>query len=211
MKRLILALLFTTASTAAAQAAAPGTQQTAVQASSAATVMENKYFPEITDAVKNLSLLLRRGAEIKPEKLDALAAEMKKFNDKVKNALGTDILAQAAAEELTAENRARTAAAAAALHALRIKLQAHYAREGGVYPADLAALPGGPHTLHLPGHAQSDAVRIIDSKQYDKDIAAASGDSGGWLYFSNPGSANYGMLLLDCGHKDSEGTEFSKY
>ncbi|MDP2866407.1 MAG: hypothetical protein Q8O90_09205, partial [Elusimicrobiota bacterium] len=54
-------------------------------------------------------------------------------------------------------------------------------------------------------------VTIINSKKYDKDFSRAVDDTGGWLYFSNPESDNYGLLLLDCSHTEAGGSEFFKY
>lgn len=203
MKLLLLALLFT--------APAAYAQEVKVATQPAAPAQETRYAPEILETMKNLSILLERGAEVKPAKLDTLAAEMKKFNGRVKDTLGEEILAVAAAKEKELENRARTAAAKRTLQDLRVKLQAYYAGKGGVYPADLTALAGGIPELYLPGHQQTAAVKVMDSKQYDKDFSKAVEDSGGWLYFSAPGSANYGMLLLDCSHKDDGAVEFYKY
>lgn len=200
MKRLILALLCSALPAAAQDASTAAAPET-----------RNKYAPEIREAMRSLSILLERGAEVKPAKLDALSAELKKFDNKVKDALGREILEQAAAKEKEIEDRARAAAAKKTLQDLRLKLQADYAEKGGVYPADLSALAGGIPALLLPGHGQAAGVRVIDSKKYDWDLGKAVDDTGGWLYFSAAGSASYGMLLLDCGHKDADGTEFYKY
>jgi len=202
MKLLLFALLLATATAADAQEVQVATQPAAQQ---------TRYAPEILETIKNLSLLLERGAEVKPARLDALAAEMKKFNNRVKDALGEEILAAAAAKEKEIESRARAAAAKKALPDLRVRLQAYYAEKGGVYPADLTALAGDIPGLYLPGHAQTVGVRIIDSKKYDRDFSKAVDDSGGWLYFSSPGSAYYGMLLLNCSHKDDGAAEFYTY
>ncbi|HNW43736.1 MAG TPA: hypothetical protein PKI19_04475 [Elusimicrobiales bacterium] len=200
MKNLVLVLLLAVAA-ASAQEPAPA----------AAPAQPGKYDLEITETVRNLFLLLEHGTEVPPAKLDALAAEIKKFNGRVKDTLGDEILKAAAAKEKDRENRARTEAAKKTLQDLRVRLQIHYAAKGGAYPENLAALDGAIPVLSLPEHGQTADVKVIDSKKYDKDLSKAVSDSGGWLYFSAPGSANYGLLLLDCAHKDPDGTEFYKY
>ncbi len=203
MRSLLFALLLSVTA-AAAEDAAPAGQNAAPPAAAPAA---GRYAPEITEIMKDLSLLLERGAEVKPEKLDALAAELRSFDAKVKDALGAELLAQAAEKE----NRARAAAARKALQGLRVRLQAYYAEKGGAYPAGLAALGGEIPELELPGHLRTAGVTVIDSKEYDKEPGKAGADTGGWLYFSAPDSANYGLLLLDCAHKDADGAEFRKY
>jgi hypothetical protein len=207
MRNLALTLLLS-AVPAAAQGDAAA--EPAAQISTAAA-QQNKYSPEIQETARTLAILLEHGAGVKPEKMEALAAELKKFNNRVKDTLGPEILAAAAAKEKETEDRALAAAAKKELQNLRQRLQARYAEQGGVYPAEPASLEGGLPALHLPGHAPSAAARVIDSKKHDADAVKAVSDSGGWLYFSAPGSANYGMLLIDCSHKDAGGTEFYKY
>lgn len=197
MITLALALLLAAAPAAAQKDAAPA--------------QENVYSADILETMKNLAILLEHANDIKPEKLGALAAEMRKLDNKVKDTLGEEILAQAAAKEKELENRARADYATKALQDLRVRLQANYAEQGGVYPADLTALAPQASELYLPEHSRTAAVKIIASKQYDKDFTKAITDSGAWLYFSEPGSANYGMLLLDCSHKDFNGVEFYKH
>lgn len=174
-----------------------------------------KYSAEINKAARNLALLLERGGEIAPEKLDALAPELARFNGKLEETLGRDLLADAARREKELDDARRTEAAVKALQAFRSSLQVYYATNGGKYPADPAALapdsiPAIPE-LYLPEHGRTAKITIIDSKKYDDDFARAVTDSGGWLYFSRPDSMNYGLLILDCRHKASGGTEFFKY
>jgi hypothetical protein len=173
--------------------------------------LPQKYAVAVRAAIKPLALLLERGGEVPQQKLDALAPELDKLAAAVKDTLGPAILADAARKE----DLARAEAAKKALQDFRAALQVYYVQNGGKYPktpADLvpAALPAVPE-LELPGHARTAAVTVIDSKKYDKDIAGAVTDSGGWLYFSNPASANYGLLVLDCRHAEPDGGEFYRY
>ena len=165
--------------------------------------------------MKNLSALLERANEIPQARMDALAPELAAFDEKVKAALGAEILAGIAAKEKETEDRARSAAAKKMLQAFRAALQVYYGDKGGVYPKDPALLipavmPEAPE-ICLPEHGCTAKVKVIDSKKYDKDFSRAVTDSGGWLYFSNPGSDNYGLLALDCAHTEAGGTEFFKY
>lgn len=174
-----------------------------------------KYSSEIRLAVKNLALLLERGAEIPPARLDALAPELAGFNAKLAAALGRDLLADAARRERELEDAERAAAAKKALQDLRSALQVYYADNNGKYPADVSELapqwlPAVPE-LRLPGHEKTARVTVIDSRKYDKDFSAAVTDSGGWLYFSGRDSLNYGLLVIDCRHPDRDGAEFFKY
>jgi len=174
-----------------------------------------KYSPEIRKAARNLALLLERGGEIAPEKLDALAPELARFNKKLEETLGRDLLADAARREKELDDAGRTEAAIKALQDFRTSLQVYYAKTGGKYPADPAALapddlPTIPE-LHLPGHEMTAKITVIDSKEYDDDLAKAVTDSGGWLYFSGQDSMNYGLLIIDCRHQTPGGAEFHKY
>lgn len=175
----------------------------------------NKYAADIARTIRDLSALLEHGAEIPAARLDALAPELKKFDAKVKDALGEQIAGDMARREKELEDAARAAAAKKALQDLRAALQVYYGANGGKYPADLAALAPGRipaiPELWLPGHKKTSDVKIIDSKKYDKDLAGAVTDSGGWLYFSNPGSSSHGLLVINCSHKDQGGLEFFKY
>lgn len=175
----------------------------------------NRYAADIMRTMKDLSALLEHGAEIPAARMDALAPELEKFDDKVKDALGKEITGDMARREKEQEERERAAAAKRALQDLRAALQVYYGDNGGKYPADLAALAPGKipaiPELYLPGHKRTSAVKVIDSKNYDKDLAGAITDSGGWLYFSNPASASYGLLVLNCRHAEAGGQEFFKY
>lgn len=206
-----LALILTALSPAAAQETAVSTA--AVQASTAAAVipLPPERTPALRRLMKDLNLLLQRGGELPPARLNALDEETVKFGEKVREALGREMLEDAA----RSEEADRAAAAKKALAGLRRALQLYYAANGAKYPAspaDLvpAQLPEVPE-LDLPGHQASAAVAVIDSKKYDKDASEAVKDSGGWLYFSSPESSNYGLLLIDCGHRAPGGEEFYKY
>lgn len=187
----------------------------ATESQAAPAQQQNKYAPEILQAIKNLTVLAERSSEIPQAKLDALAPEIAVFNHKVKAALGSEILADIARKEKDQDDRIRSAKAKRTLQSFRAALQVYYGDKGGAYPKspelmvpkEIQAVP----EIRLPEHEPSSKIRIIDSKKYDKDYSKAVSDSGGWLYFSSRDSDNYGLLLLDCSHKEAGGAEFFRY
>jgi len=206
----LLSLAFSAATLPAYATAEPAAVSTAPAA--AVLPLPQKQAPALRLLLKDLNLLLERGGELPQDKLDALAAETERYGAKVREAMGPKMLEDAARRE----EAARSAGALKALAVFREALQAYYAANGGKYPASpadlvparLSALP----ELLPPGHdAPSSAATIIDSQKYDADVAAVVKDSGGWLYFASPASANYGLLLIDCTHRAAGGEEFYKY
>ena len=124
-------------------------------------------------------------------------------------------LAEVARRERELDEKARAASAARTLQAFRAALQVAYTEAGGKYPkspAELAprVIQAVPE-LHLPGHERTNKIKLVDSRKYDADISKAVSDSGGWLFFSNPESANYGLLVLDCSHPGEDGQKFYEY
>jgi len=175
----------------------------------------DKYAADVMRTMKDLSALLEHGAEIPAARMDALAPELKKFDAKVKDALGKEITEDMARREKEQDEKDRAAAAKRALQDLRSALQVYYGDNGGKYPADLSALTPGKipaiPELYLPGHKRTSDVKVVDSKNYDKALADAVSDTGGWLYFSNPASSSYGLLVINCRHAEAGGQEFFKY
>ncbi len=174
-----------------------------------------KYRPEIARLMKDLSLLLERGSELPPEKLEQLGPELTKFDLKVRGAIGDKILEENAAKEKEAEDRLLTDKALELLRSLRGALQTYYSAQGGKYPQDLAELATGyiaaVPEVAFPDHPATAAVKRIESRKYDKDYPGAVSDDGGWLYFPDRGSQNYGLLLLNCSHESPDGTRFYEY
>ncbi|MDD5210405.1 MAG: hypothetical protein PHV36_13515 [Elusimicrobiales bacterium] len=214
MKNLFFPVFFFLGATASAQyEVKPGTAAPETAAVQKPPV--SKYAPEILLAIKNLSALLERGAEIPQGRIDALAPELSPFNAKVRTALGKEILEDIARREKELDDRERSAAAKKTLQAFRAALQVYYGDKGAVYPKNPGLLVPDIITevpeLHLPGHERTARVTVIDSKKYDKDLGRAVEDTGGWLYFSDPGSDNYGLLVLDCSHLETGGSEFFRY
>lgn len=101
-------------------------------------------------------------------------------------------------------DRAAAAKAVRDLARLRRALQDFFAGTGGRWPSSLDELVPDYLTeipvLDLPGHAPSSEVRTISGTLHDEDAAAAVSDTGGWLYFSDPDSDNWGLALIDCSH-----------
>ena len=159
MKNLILGL-FLFCGTAGAQQPAPAAP---------APAHGGKYYEEIMQAVKYLAVLVDRNAEIPAERMDALAPEISSFTARVKAAIGEKILTEMARKEKEAEDKARSVDAEKTLQAFRAALQVYYTEEGGRYPKNPAVLV--PRLMavmpkvHLPEHAQTDKIAIIDSKK----------------------------------------------
>ena len=212
-----LALSFSAAAAAADGPAGP--QQAAVfsaqtsTAAPAAVQQPPRYEQEISGALKHLSALLTMGYRVDQSELDSLAAELIKLDARVKNLLGPALLKELEDREKEQELRARIAGAKEALAAARSAIILYYGDLEGKYPASPAALvpsylPAMPE-LELPGHEKTAAIAVTDDA--GTDLSKAVTDSGGWLYFANPGSRYFGMLILNCSHKDDAGTELYKY
>ncbi|PKM97577.1 MAG: hypothetical protein CVU79_07630 [Elusimicrobia bacterium HGW-Elusimicrobia-3] len=181
----------------------------------AAQAAPSRLDPALERTGRNLAILAEKYAEIPAERLRKLAPEMEKFNAAVREALGEEILAEIAAREKAADEKARTESAMKTLQAFRGALQVYYSQTGGRYPkspADLApdSISAVPE-LHLPGHERTAGIKIVDSKKFDKDLSKAVTGSGGWLYFSNPNSAYYGLLLLDSANPGPDGMKFFEH
>jgi hypothetical protein len=170
---------------------------------------------EMRETRNYLDLLLEYGDRVPAEKLEELARDAAKFTSAVKKTLGGEILAEAAARQKAAEGLRRTAAAKKVISDVRYALQVTYGERGGKYPAHpWEMVPGRfklPPGVALPDHELTSEVRLIDSKKRHEDLGKAVNDEGGWVYFSNPDSEHYGLLLLNCSHKDRQGTEFFRY
>lgn len=206
---------------AAGAAQVPAVATAAVQASTAAAVqlstapvpapMPEWRLSPLRRLSVDLDRLARFGWSLPPERLDALAAEAAALSARVREALGRDVLAAVEREEAPRLSEA----AKKTLARFRAELQVYYATNGGKYPASPAKLVpdqiNSVPAIELPGHEASAAITLIDSKKFDRDASKAVTDSGGWLYFTATDSANYGLLLIDCSHREPGGEEFYKY
>ena len=219
----ILTAFLAFSSSAAANSAETGgpgaPSQTAVftaQASTAAPAAVQqppRYEQEILSALKHLSALLSKGWSVDQHELDGLAVEMIKLDARVKDLLGPALLKEIEDREKERQLKAGIAAAEEALASARAAIILYYGDLEGKYPVSAAELipaylPAMPE-LELPGHAKTAAVEQTDAA--GPDISKAVTDAGGWLYFTNPKSHNFGMLILNCSHKDGAGTELYKY
>jgi len=172
-----------------------------------------RYSLEILSALKHLSALLSKNSLVDQKGLDAVVREMIALDARVTDLLGPDIIKQLEEQEKEIADKARIAAAKADLRKMRALLMGYYSDADNSYPAtpaelvpkDIAAVP----ELELPRHARTAAITLTGDA--GPDPAKAVADTGGWLYFNDPKSANFGMLVLDCSHKDGEGVELYKY
>lgn len=117
---------------------------------------------------------------------------------------------QAAPAEAPVTNEA---AALDALSEVRKALKAYKAKEDK-YPKSLAKLapkhiPAIPE-IQLADHPATREVLTIDSSDYDEAVFQAITDTGKWLYFTDKKSKYYGLVLIDCSHKNSGGVELYK-
>ncbi len=160
----------------------------------------------ILNTLKHLSALLSQQALLDHNELDAVLAETAALDVRIKNLLGPVIM-----NEL--EEREKERLAETELLKLRSLLIAYYGDNQGVYPATpealipkhLAAIP----ELELPHHARTGVIEL--NADAGAELEKAVTDSGGWLYFTNPASVHFGMLVLNCSHKDRKGYEFYKH
>lgn len=57
--------------------------------------------------------------------------------------------------------------------------------------------------LKLPGHFRSSSVRDAP--------AMLIKDTGGWAYVNGPGDPDFGLLYIDCAHRDAKGRSWSEF
>lgn len=60
-----------------------------------------------------------------------------------------------------------------------------------------------PPDLKLPWHRGSSAVRDVPSMRIT--------DSGGWAYVNGPKSPDFGLIYIDCSHRDGKGRFWSEF
>ncbi len=83
-----------------------------------------------------------------------------------------------------------------------------YRQEHKKYPPSFAetlragTLEAAPE-LKLPGHFKKSQVRDTP--------ALAITDTGGWAYVSDPKSPDFGLLYIDCSHKDEKSRFWSEF
>ncbi len=93
------------------------------------------------------------------------------------------------------------------LSGLRMSL-ALYAMDHGGKPASFGdtirsgSLEDAP-PLKLPGHFRRSSVRDVRT--------FAITDTGGWAYVNDPKDPSFGLLFIDCSHKDEKGRYWSEF
>jgi len=93
------------------------------------------------------------------------------------------------------------------LSGIRLSLEL-YRQEHKQYPAAFAetlragTLEAAPE-LKLPGHFRNSKVRDTP--------ALTITDSGGWAYVSDPKSPDFGLLYIDCSHRDEKSRFWSEF
>ena len=107
----------------------------------------------------------------------------------------------------------KEAAAISALSDLRKAIEAYKTAEVK-YPRHLAKLTP-QYIQEIPkisvaDHPATSEVMEITSSNYDEKLFQAITDTGKWLYFTDKESRYYGLVLIDCSHKDAQGVEIYK-
>lgn len=93
------------------------------------------------------------------------------------------------------------------LAGLRVALEL-YSMERRAKPSDFAdtvragQLEGAP-SLKLPRHLPSSAVRNVPS--------FSVADTGSWAYVNEKSSPHFGLLFIDCSHRDERGRYWSEF
>jgi len=173
-----------------------------------------KYLDETLRTISYLSAMLERQEKLDPKKLKKTAGEITGLNKRLKELLGPGIISELEAAEEKQRDKALAASAKLSLASVRSALQIYYGDHNGDFPKTLEALVPDRlkqlPELQVPGHEKTGRVTVLDTKRYDSDLGAAITDSGGWLYFSSPDSLNFGMLVIDCSHKEP-GRDFEWY
>ncbi len=167
----------------------------------------------LLSALKHLSALLSRGSRVDQQGLDGVAVEIAGLDARIKALLGPALIKEIEDEEKELQDNARIARGRSELTAARSAIVSYYGDTEGKYPATPAELitkyiPAMPE-LELPGHVKNSSVELTASDS--PDIEKAVADTGGWLYFNEPGSRYFGMLVLNCSHTDNKGTALYKY
>jgi hypothetical protein len=160
-----------------------------------------------------LSALLNKGSSVDQKELDGLLSEIAKLDARITALLGPGIIGELDEQEKKLETAAKILKTKTELLNLRSSLITYYSDSEGGYPETLSAL--SPRYLssipgtELPWHAGNSEVTL--AKGSGSDMENAITDTGGWLYFSDPKSPYFGMLIINCSHKDETGLELFKY
>jgi len=90
---------------------------------------------------------------------------------------------------------------------MRLALALHRI-EHKTFPPAFAQLPAGGKLeavpeLKLAWHAG--AAKVADVRTF------GIRDTGGWAYVSDPASAQFGLVYIDCRHKDEKGRFWSEF
>lgn len=121
--------------------------------------------------------------------------------------LGAAGLAAAAAGVLYLRSGMGAAEALRRLSALRMAAELYRQEKGKFPPAFAETLRSGKleaaPRLKLPGHFGSDEVRDVPSMRVT--------DSGGWAYVNAPADRDFGLVYMDCAHRDERGRFWSEF
>jgi len=109
------------------------------------------------------------------------------------------------------------------LGSLRSSMAIYYGDAEGQYPATLDALVGPKYIPAIPktkidAHMETNVVTLYGAEvctgktEYGTQIDASKiKDTGGWGYVADPKAPCWGMVFVDCSHKDTKGKLWPEY
>ncbi|MBI4655289.1 MAG: hypothetical protein HY746_00930 [Elusimicrobia bacterium] len=174
-----------------------------------------KYGAEISEAIKYLSFLKDKSDKIDSKTMEDIIKQVADLTLKLKTALGPEMLKEIEEKEKKQAEAIKEIRVKQTLASIRSALMIYYGDFEGNYPKNFeelvpAYLKEIPE-IEVPGHAKTNKITVIDQADFDTELESAIKDTGGWIYFSNTSSINWGTVLIDCSHKDTKGTEWYKY
>ncbi|MBI5624728.1 MAG: hypothetical protein HY924_13195 [Elusimicrobia bacterium] len=128
---------------------------------------------------------------------------------KLESMLGPEQVKQVRAQE-------REGSAKGSLGAIRSALSIYYGDREGIYPSDpnqeltpkyLSSIP----EIELAHHQASRKFRLVKEMKAGAELSSVIQDGGSWLYIADPKSKLFGMVVIDCSHRDSRGKEWYQY
>lgn len=154
---------------------------------------------EIVRMENFLDVLKKTRYELSPASCAVLSEYLNHFNRKGRGVVGRKLL-----------DRVKTEKAMQNLRKLRYALRAYFA-DNLKYPHSLSDLtPKYIDKIPALNPSWTNEARITVISDETTEVEEAVENSGGWIYFSNPGSPCYGLLIIDSFLKDEKGEELYK-
>ena len=177
----------------------------------------------LNSTLKSVKALKDMKDRVQPEESAAAIGLCRELNAAIDEELAGSKLAVADAESSGQAEEApgtkavvpddKETAAVAALLELKKAVEAYKAGEvkypkrlGKLVPKYIKEIP----EISVADHPATSEVLEINSSDYDEALVQAITDTGKWLYFTDKNSKYYGLVLIDCSHKDARGVELYK-